>query len=115
MLISNKFYVIALGRQSICESLSGLFDVSFHYPLFRLPYFDQGVGYGPKGRGCCGKEWEKGMVITEFLILGRSTGTRYELNSQSHTQPYEREKKVGEAEKWRMEGHGKQTAYVLKE
>ena len=31
--------MIALGRQAICESVSGLFAFSFHYPLHRLPYF----------------------------------------------------------------------------
>ena len=57
VLITNNLYSIALGRQAICESLSGSFSVSFHSPLCRLPSFFSisegvcvglGVEFGPR-------------------------------------------------------------------
>ena len=57
VLITNKIYVIVLGRKAVCETVSGLFAVSFHSPLRRLPYFflyltrcvcvGLGVDFGP--------------------------------------------------------------------
>ena len=39
MLMTNNFYMIALGRQAICESVRGSFAMTFHSPIHRLLYF----------------------------------------------------------------------------
>ena len=65
-----------------------LLSISFTHILAK------GWGMAPMGEGSVEKGGGKGMRITEFLRPGGGTGTRFELNSQSHTHTFlEREKK----------------------